>query len=388
MNALRLYYLAMYIGLGAVLPLLGLSLQARGLRPSEYAWLLALLPLSRMLAPPIWGALSDKWLGTGTLLRVNTLLTGIGMFVVSQSQSFNQALVGFVLWAVFGSSLIPLSEACTYQVLGEQSARFGYVRVFGSIGFAVSAICFGVFGVDDAYVWPFGIATAAYVLASLLSRGLPHARPDRAVQLRGALGVLLRRPDALLLWAASTLYYVAHGAFDMYFGPHVEHVKGVTPGFISACWAIGVVCEIALFFVVPRYLRSGSNNGKLLVFAALVAAARWYLLSVANTALAILCLAPFHAVTFGLWYLVFTHENQAAATKSTRATVQGLGATCVGLGLCISTLGGGFVLERFGGRVLFLLASITACVSCVLYALRLFVGASVDKRLAVQVEQT
>ena len=73
MNALRLYYLAIYVGLGAVLPLLALAMQARGLRPTQYAWLIALLPLSRMLAPPLWGMLADKWVGTSKLLRANTL---------------------------------------------------------------------------------------------------------------------------------------------------------------------------------------------------------------------------------------------------------------------------------------------------------------------------
>jgi len=44
-NALRLYYFAYYGGLGAVMPLLALAMQARGFRPSQYAWLMALIPL-------------------------------------------------------------------------------------------------------------------------------------------------------------------------------------------------------------------------------------------------------------------------------------------------------------------------------------------------------
>lgn len=387
MNALRLYYLAMYIGLGSVLPLLGLSLQARGFQPSEYAWLLLLLPLSRMCAPPVWGALSDKWLGTGVLLRVNTLLTGLGMLCLSQSVTYYQTLVGFCLWATFGSSLIPLSEACTYQLLGSDAAKFGYVRVFGSIGFALSAVGFGVFGVDAAYTWPFAVAAISYLAATGIAQRLPNARPQGGVQLLRALRLLVQRPDARLLWGASTLYYIAHGAFDMYFGPHVAQVPGMTPGLVSACWAIGVVCEIALFFVVPRYLKRG-RNGRLLMFAAAVACVRFLWLANVQSVFEVLCLAPLHAITFGLWYLVFVHENQASATSSTRATVQGLSATCVGLGLCVSTLGGGFVLEHLGGRTLFTMASGIAFLSCLLYGVRLLSVYHADKRLAVQVSGT
>jgi PPP family 3-phenylpropionic acid transporter len=385
-TALRLYYLAIYLGLGAVLPLQALAMQARGLRPSQYAWLIALLPLSRMLAPPVWGALADKFLGTTPLLRVNTALAALAMLGMTLGKSFELTLASYVVWALFGTSLIPLSEAGTYQLLGDKTAHFGYVRVFGSIGFALSALGFGLFGVDAGFLAPYLVAGVGYVLAGLAVRKVPAGKPMVRVHLRGTIGALARRSDVLLLWTASTLYYAAHGAFDMYFGPHVQHVPGVTPGFISLCWSIGVVFEIALFFVLPRFLRRGSN-GLLLVFAALVACLRWYLLAHVQTALEVGLLAPLHAITFGLWYLVFVHENQSGAASGVRATVQGLGAACLGLGTCSAALFGGYVLEHLGGRVLFELAALFALLAGLLYALRCALTIRVDKALAAGLER-
>jgi MFS transporter, PPP family, 3-phenylpropionic acid transporter len=387
-NALRLYYLAIYIGLGAVLPLMALSMQARGFRPTQYAWLMALMPLSRMLAPPLWGALSDKWLGTTKLLRMNTVLAGLGMLCLSQSKTFLFTLCAYALWALFGSSLIPLSEAGTYQLLGANASHFGYVRVFGSIGFALSAAAFGLFGVDPMFSVPFVVASAGYLFGSLAVRQMRDVRPTGRVRLRGTVAKLLERPEVVLLWSASTLYYAAHGAFDMYFGPHVARIPGVTPGFVSACWSVGVVFEVALFFVLPRFLRSGSNAGWL-IFAAVVACVRWFFLARADSALEVALLAPLHAITFGLWYLVFVHENQQSATDEIRATVQGLGAACLGLGTSSATLLGGYVLEHLGGRQLFELASATAALSGCLYALRGPLSRRLDKRrLAVGSGQT
>jgi PPP family 3-phenylpropionic acid transporter len=385
-NALRLYYLAIYAGLGAVLPLMALSMQARGFRPTQYAWLMALMPLSRMLAPPLWGALSDKWLGTTKLLRVNTVLAGLGMLCLSQSRTFLFTLAAYTLWALFGSSLIPLSEAGTYQLLGAKASNFGYVRVFGSIGFAFSAAAFGLLGVDTAFVTPFLVASAGYLLGSLAVRHMDDVRPTGRVRLRGTVAGLVRRPDVVLLWTASTMYYAAHGAFDMYFGPHALRVPGVTPGFVSACWAVGVVFEIALFFVVPRFLHRGST-ARWLLAAALVAAARWYLLARADTALEVGLLAPLHAITFGLWYLVFVHENQRGATQEVRATVQGLGAAFLGLGTSSATLVGGYVLEHRGGRALFELASCVAALAACLYLVRSVLLRGTDKRLAAGLGQ-
>ena len=218
------------------------------------------------------------------------------------------------------------------------------------------------------------VATAGYTVGCLVVSRMSEVRPLGKVRLRGTVGQLIKRWDVLLLWLASTLYYAAHGAFDMYFGPHAQQTAGVTPGFVSACWSIGVVFEVILFFIVPRFLNNGSNAGWL-VFAALVACARWYLLSRADTALEIGLLAPLHAITFGVWYLVFVHENQQGAANEVRATVQGLGAACLGLGTSAATLFGGYVLEHLGGSRLFELASFTAALAAALYILRALSGA-------------
>src|SRR5262245_56546908 len=100
-TALKTYYLTVYLGLGALLPLMALALEARGFTPTQYSWLLALLPLSRLLSPPLWGALADKWLGTTRLLRMNTWLAGLAMLALSQSVGFGSTLFTYAAWALF-----------------------------------------------------------------------------------------------------------------------------------------------------------------------------------------------------------------------------------------------------------------------------------------------
>jgi PPP family 3-phenylpropionic acid transporter len=385
-NALRLYYLAIYLGLGAVLPLLALAMQARGFRPSEYAWLMAFLPLSRMLAPPLWGALADRWLGTSKLLRINSLFAAAAMLALTQRMGVVLTVLVFASWALFSSSLNPLAEAGTYRLLGQRPRNFGYVRVFGSVGFALSACAFGLFGVDKELALPFAVAAASYVGASFAAYGLADADMRPHTPLRQAVAALVKRPDVRLLWTASTLYYASHGAFDMYFGPHARRIPGVDTGMISGAWAVGVIAEIVIFFFVPRWLH-GRTSSWLLLLCALVASLRWFLLAQAHSALAIWLLAPLHAITFGAWYLAFAHENQAGSSPEIRATVQGLGAACLGLGTVSATLVGGYLLERFGGERLFEVAGLAALSAAALFALRVRHLAAVDKRVAVPVTE-
>ncbi|HKP62591.1 MAG TPA: MFS transporter [Polyangiales bacterium] len=368
MNALRLFLFSHYFSLGAVLPLLALALSARGLRPSEYAWILMLIPLSRLLAPPLWGALADLHLGARRLLRANTLLTALALGVTCFATSLAAIAAGFGLWALASSSLVPLVEASAYRMLGASASSFGYIRVFGSMGFAVSALGLGFFGVDPEVRMPFALAAVSYLAAFAATARLPDAElPKRA--LAPVLRTLARRADMLLLWIGSTVYYLAHGAFDAYFGPHARSLSGASAAAVSAAWAIGVLAEIALIWLVPRWLASRSTRW-LLIGSALVAAVRWSLLARASSSVELLALQPLHGVTFGVWYLAFVHENQTGAPSEIRSTVQGVAQACIGAGNLGATLIGGYVLERYGGRVLFDLAAYVALLAAGCYAAR------------------
>lgn len=370
MNALRLYYLTVYLALGAVLPLVALALSARGLRPSQYAWLLLLMPLSRLLSPPIWGALADQHFGPRKLVRINTWIAGLAMLALAFAQGFWPTAVCFALWAFFSSSLVPLVEAGTYQMLGARAASFGYVRVFGSIGFALSALGIGMGKLDPGMVTPFVVAALGYLAAGLVSRRLTEYAVVSRDSLRPAVLALVKRTDVLLLWLGSILYYAAHGIFDMYFGPFARSLPGVRPELVSTAWGLGVVAEVIVFFFVPRWL-SGRMMRWLLPGSALVAALRWWLTAQVTSATHVLLLQPLHAITFGVWYLSFVHENQAEAPPNMRATVQGIASASLGIGTMTAIVVGGYSLERLGGRTLFLLASAASLGSVLLYLVRI-----------------
>jgi MFS transporter, PPP family, 3-phenylpropionic acid transporter len=338
-----------------------------------------------VLSPPLWGALADTRMGSTRLLRMNTWLSAIALLGLTQPLDFVSTLVLFAVWALFSSSLMPLAEASTYRLLTGQTEKFSFIRVWGSIGFAVSAGAMGVIGLGDQARMPFVIGTVSYVLAALVAARLPEARAESKAPLFRSVHGLAKRPDVALLWLASGLYYAAHGAYDSYFGPHVAALASVGAEAVSYAWGLGVLCEVAILFTMPALLRRFGAT-PLLVFSALVAALRWFLLAHVSTALHVWLLAPLHGVTYGVWYLAFVHDNQAGAPTELRATVQGLGAACLALGHISSILIGARVFQELGGTVLFEAAGTLALASLVLYALRGRVLARAARPVAAAVE--
>ena len=372
MQVLRAYFFTSYAALGAVLPLLGLAMQARGFRPSQYAWLLALLPLARLLAPPLWGALADRHVGTIFLLRLNTAVAAFAMAVLALSQGMVPTIFGFALWAFASSALNPLAEAGSYRLLGSGASGFGHVRLFGSIGFATTALGLSLGGVDRGLRIPFAVCSVAYLAGCLIALQMKESATPTHAPLRAQLGDLTRRADSWLLWSGAVIYYFAHGAFDAYFGPHARTLPGVTAEDVSAGWALGVGCEVLALWCMPRLLESRLRS-TLLMIAAAVAVLRWWLIAEATSVTEVWLQQPLHAITFGVWYLTFVHENQTRAAPSVRATVQGIAAACIGLGMVLATLLGGYVFEAFGGGVLFRVASAATMLALLVYCVRFFV---------------
>ncbi len=367
MNALRLYYFASYAGLGAILPLLALAMEARGFRPSQYAWLLALLPLSRLFAPPLWGALADRKLGTSRLIQLNTALAACAMLLLAWARSYAMTVAGFVIWALMSSSLVPLADAGAYRMLGPNTAAFARVRVFGSLGFLLTALALSAFGVDPELRAPFIVAACGYIAASFASRRLIDGSAPTRSPLLPALRTLAKRPDMAWLWLAAVFHYAGHGTFDHYFGPHARTIPGVGASMISGAWAIGVACEVVALWFVPRVL----GRPWVLPATAGVAFLRWLAIAHASTPLAVLAQQPLHAITFAVWYASFVHENQRHADPTIRATVQGMAMASMGLGTISATLLGGPVLERYGGQVLFRCAAAAALLAGACYLMRL-----------------
>jgi MFS family permease len=367
-SLLRLHFFSAFFGLGAVWPLLGLAFAARGLSPSEYAWLFALWPLSRLLASPFWGALADRRFGNTQLLRINGWLSALAIVALASLEGRLSTAISFALWAFFSSSLTPLAEASAYAVLAERAANFGYVRVFGSIGFALSALAVSFLALDPDGAAPFAVAALGYVTAALVAQRLPLS-PARERTPHEALARLPLRADMLLFWLASTLYGAAHGLFDVYFGPFVRALPGVPTQVVGSAWGVGVLCEVVVVWFMPRML-AGRASALVLPGSALIATLRWWLLARATSAYELLLLAPLHGVTFGAWYLAFVHENQRTTEPHLRATMQGVAAASLGLGVISATVVGGFALEHWGGRRLFEIAALLALSSLALYLLR------------------
>jgi PPP family 3-phenylpropionic acid transporter len=130
----------------AVAPLAGylnLFLQRCGLTDSQIGTVVATMALVGIVAPPLWGYVSDRWRNRRTPIALASLGSAI-VFLAFFKPSFPSVLLVAVLFAFFNSPLIPLMDALVLEWLDDSRERYGPLRAWGSWGFVAMMLIFGL----------------------------------------------------------------------------------------------------------------------------------------------------------------------------------------------------------------------------------------------------
>jgi PPP family 3-phenylpropionic acid transporter len=382
-----IFYFFCFGGLGALFPQLPLFLQSR-FGEAHLAWLLALFPLMMLIAPPIWGSIADYIGNRANVLRAATFGAAGVCWLGWMLQQSSQLIAAAVLLACFGAfraPLAPLADAITHSLL-RQSRYFSWIRIWGSLGFAVGALVAGLIGGHESRTLYLLLPATLYFAAALAPASWRSARSAFENQIAGsarssdqtdalsgrepfhrAFREAAMRPAMVALLAGTFFYYSGHAGYDAYYSLHLRHHQ-LSPAFIGIAWSLGVLCEVVVMLLAPRIFNRASAQ-QLLPAMGFVAAARWVLTANASKAIALLSIQPLHGFSFGLWYLCLVKQVQDTSPPQLRASLQGIASSAVGIGQVTGYLAGGIIVASWGSETLFYASAASAMVATLVYGL-------------------
>lgn len=359
--SLSAFYFAYFAYLGAFAPFFALYLNSVGMSAVEIGVLMALPQLTRIVAPHLWGWLADH---SGRRIAIVQASGAAGML------AFLGVFAGDGFWLLFGvlfammffwSAALPLVEATTLSHLGEETARYGRIRVWGSVGFIAAVVAVGYI-IDAsgprAVLWVIAALMAVMLLLTATlaeSKAEPHPGDDLPVW------QIVRRPEVIAIIAASALMAAAHGPYYTFYTIHlVDH--GYSKSAAGWLWALGVVCEIGIFIWMSRLYRAYSLRA-ILIASTLLAALRFivigwvadsFLLLLAAQTLHAASFGSFHAAAIGVVHRLFRGRHQARGQAIYGSLAYGLGGTVGGLasGYAWSGLGAGLTFTLGGACAL------------------------------------
>jgi len=351
------FYFFYFAVLGALVPYWGLYLQSLGFRAADIGTLMALLMVSRIVAPNVWAWIADHRDTRMTVVRLASLAALATFGGVFLGTGFWWLALVMLTFSFFWNASLPVLEVSVMNHTAAQPGTYGRVRLWGSLGFIVTVALLGP--VVDArgpwWVLPAITALLAGIWASSLT--LPES------ELRGRmthpelfLKVILR-PEILAFLLACLLMQVSHGPYYTFYTIYLD-AYGYSKSAIGLLWAFGVVCEIGVFLAMPRLLGCLAVRTVLLASFGL-AALRWLLIGFFPQEPVLIVVAQvLHAATFGSFhaagvqtvYRFFTgrHQHRGQAVYST---------VSFGIGGALGSLYSGYTWETLGPEATYAIAA-------------------------------
>ncbi len=345
-------YFFYFMSVGVSMPFFSPYLRGLGLSGRQIAAILSIVPCLNMGLPLFWAWTADRTRRHARVLSVCCLGAFCGYVPLVLARTFWAVLVSYLAFGVFSVGIGSLIDSAAVARV-RQGEDYGRLRVWGSIGYIVSAISVGAVltwrGARAADILvPIMVAAAliATFIATLQNRGAGEApaRPHWH-DVRTLLG---NRRFRLLLVLAP-LHWIGCAPYNIFFGIFVRD-RHLTPVILGLALGTGVVAEMLVLLWFAR-LRRLCKIETLFAIAFAGTAVRWTLMPFVSSTAAVVTLQLFHAFTFGLFWGAGIALVGECVPPSLRATGQSLFVTSMlGIGNVVGYLTTGWIYD-WGGSV-------------------------------------
>jgi PPP family 3-phenylpropionic acid transporter len=355
------YYFLYFAAFSALMPFFVLFYQRLGFSGPQIGLLTGIPPLITLVAAPFWTGVADS-------RRWHKLVMGVGMSVAILSifllPSFTSFVIIFMLiivFNVFASPIASLADSATMNMLGEERAMYGRIRMGGTIGWGLFAPIAGALVQNYGLKLAFWSYSAIMLINLFVSQRFVHSSHEEGPARPSGIRVLLTNRRWINFLFIAFLGGLGTFAVNAYLFPYMAELgaRETTMGFALT---ISTLTEMPIFFFGDRLVKRFTNYG-LLILALVMVAIRSLLLSAVNTPLMVLALQAFGGTIFPAMWLAgvsYADQNAPAGLKS---SAQGLfGAMCFGFGSAVGGFLGGLLLESVGGRGMFLIFGIIVLV--------------------------
>ena len=350
---LGLFYSAVFVLSGTHLPFFPVWLRAIGLDASWIGVIIAVPAVTRFTILPLITALAERRQALRAAMRLTTFATASGFAVLAFQHDPWLVFLVYVATCCLWTPLVPLTDAYALRGVMSYGLNYGRLRLWGSAAFIVGTLLCG--GLADFVAAPELIwiivsvallgAASSLLLQSLpsLPRGAGPARDGRA---------LLRDPGFLCIIISSALIQASHAAYYT-FSAIEWKAQGLSGLTIAWLWTMGVLAEIVVFALSPRFTVAPSS---LVIIGAVAAVLRWTLTATEPHALGLAAVQISHGFTFGLTLVgtmgLLVREVPAHAT----ARGQGYYAAASGIVGSAASVLSGPVYAQYGPGVYFVMA--------------------------------
>lgn len=336
-----------------------LYLQSIGISHMAIGMLLAGGPLVSVIANPFWGYWSDRLRNIKRTVIIMLIINLLIAQVVFQLHTYSFLYVGMILFYFFQMPLYSQSNSLILNAIEGTTYKFGSIRLWGSLGWAVIAVAAGPLltwiGIEKLWL-PYSIGIVITLLFTILlpqgesrggtafsNSGYKEVFKNTNFVLFVLLGVLISIPNSMN-GTFSSIYITSLGGSEILVG-----------------WSIFLasVFEAPIFLLFDKYLkRTKVAMVAVMGVVSLLFSIRWLLMSMVDSPIAIILIQGMHCITFGGYFYVGTQLTASMVPKAYRASGQAAFAlTWGGVSGFFAGFFGGWIFENLGPQLMYVVGS-------------------------------
>ncbi len=361
-----LFYFMYYAAAGVLFPYLNLYYQQAGMSTKQIGILAALPTITVLVASPLWGGVADALHVHKRLLPLVILGTMLPVAGLIQAQVFGALAILVLFHAIMNAPIIPLADNASLQLLGESSDEYGKLRIWGAVGFGLSAWGAGILAESYGISTIFITYLILMALTAWISSRLPAPPPLESGSFMAGFRSLSSNKQWLNFLLAIFLAGTGYSILNNYFVIYLNEL-GAGESLYGLSIAAAGISELPVYILSPLLLRKMKPRGMLIMaFIAFVVRAIAYSLIVdPRWAVAAQLL---HGLTFSaLWIAAVVYAGQIAPAGLGASAQAALGAVMFGLAGGSGALLGALLYDMVGPQTMFQLAGVLAIVGLLFF---------------------
>jgi MFS transporter, PPP family, 3-phenylpropionic acid transporter len=364
---LGLFYGTQFGLSGTHLPFFPVWLRAIGLDASWIGIISAVPAVTRFTVLPFITGLAERRHALRGALMLTAFATALGFAIVGTQHLPVPIFLFYVATCCLWTPMLPLTDAYALRGVVRYGLNYGRLRLWGSAAFVVGALACGLL-IDmiaaSRLIWIIVGLGALGATVSLTLQPLDDSRKAAAADHGG--GTLLRRRSFLAIIVAAALIQGSHAAYYT-FGSITWQSQGLSGLTIAELWALGVLAEIAVFALSPRFTLSPAA---MVVVGGLSAAARWFVTAQEPTLAVLAVVQLAHGLSFGLTQLGTMGLLLRQVPVHAMARGQGYYAACSGMISSSTSIVSGLIYAHYGQGVYYLMAAMAASGAVLMWCTR------------------
>lgn len=362
-----LYYLFTFLAAGAYMPFLFVHFSELGISGQQIGWISILSPLVMLfLATPI-AALADRRRWRVRILQIAVAGQALILYLLGQPRTFGWIAVMMLLLALIASPISSLSEGLVARMARRHGVNFGSMRLWGSLGYAASALGFGALWGMLGFA-PMFVVSPLFLLPLLWLSDRFEEPPSSDLQASRPALNLLGDTGLFLLLLATFLAAIANSLSMTFGGIYARALEGGDL-LIGMMIAFSATAETLTMFLSEHVQKRLHGTTTLLLAYGLMAVAYLGWVFIPNP-VAVLAFSIVKGLGYGLWIPVTVRMTVERTPETRAATAQSfLAISMFGLAPLVAGPVGGWIHDAISAAAVFGLGVLSLLLASIIVSL-------------------